>query len=405
MRIDFRPILVALARSRTGALLVALQIAIALALVVNAAYIAMQRVDKIARPTGMDVENIFIVSTAGFTAHFHLLPTIESDLQYLRGIPGVVAATTIDAIPLYQNHGIGLAARPGANVVPVIAGAFDIDERGLQALGVKLIAGRNFRPDEIEPPGSNTAGPPAQIIITRHLAKALLHTESAVGRVVYMGGRTPVRIIGVVDHMFSSSLNSDWLNDVTLEPRRPLVTSSESYYYLVRTQPGQRDRIMRIAEGHLSNSNADRVIDWVQPLVHFERVSYAFDTLVAGFLSFLTCILICLAALGIFGLATFNVTSRFKQIGTRRAIGARRSDIVRYFLVENALITAAGVVLGCILALGAGYWLSIENQLPRLDLYYLTGGVFLLFVVGQLAALHPARRAAAVPPSVATRTV
>lgn len=403
MHIDLRPILIALARSRTGALLVALQIAIALALVVNAVYIAGQRIEKIRRPTGIDVQNTFLISTAGFTAHFRLLPTIESDLRYLRNIPDVLAATTINAIPLYENRGIPVVARPGEHIIPLVSGSFDIDEQGLKALGVKLIAGRDFRPEEIASPQSY--GTPAEVIITHHLAEKLFPGVSAVGRSLYMANSTPARIIGVLDRMFSSSLNASWVNDVTLEPRRPNGASSESYYYLVRTEPGQRDRVMRIAEEHLSASNPDRVIDWVQPLAHFERLSYAFDTLVAWFMSFLTCILICIAALGVFGLATFNVTARFKQIGTRRAVGARRGDILRYFLVENALITAVGITAGCVLALVVGYWLSIANQLPRLDLYYLLGGVVVLFVVGQLAALHPAYRAAAVPPSVATRTV
>ena len=62
-------------------------------------------------------------------------------------------------------------------------------------------------------------------------------------------------------------------------------------------------------------------------------------------------------------------------------------------------------MVGCALALGAGYWLSIAYALPRLNLYYLVGGVLLLWGIGQLAAWQPARRAAAVSPSVATRTV
>jgi putative ABC transport system permease protein len=109
--------------------------------------------------------------------------------------------------------------------------------------------------------------------------------------------------------------------------------------------------------------------------------------------------------LGVFALATFNVSTRTKQIGTRRAVGARRRDIVRYFLIENGLITSTGILVGCALALGTGYWLSLQYALPRLDLYYLVGGVLLLWAIGQLAAWQPARRAAAVPPSVATRTV
>jgi putative ABC transport system permease protein len=115
--------------------------------------------------------------------------------------------------------------------------------------------------------------------------------------------------------------------------------------------------------------------------------------------------LIAVTCLGIFALATFNVSTRTKQIGTRRAVGARRRDIIRYFMVENAMITSAGVVVGCALALGAGYWLSVQYALPRLNLYYLVGGVLALWAIGQLAAWQPARRAARVSPSVATRTV
>ena len=69
------------------------------------------------------------------------------------------------------------------------------------------------------------------------------------------------------------------------------------------------------------------------------------------------------------------------------------------------MVTSAGVVVGCCLALAAGYWLSTQYQLPRLDLYYLVGGVLGLWVVGQLAAWQPALRAAKVSPAMATRSI
>ena len=109
--------------------------------------------------------------------------------------------------------------------------------------------------------------------------------------------------------------------------------------------------------------------------------------------------------MGIFGLETLKVNKRTRQIGTRRAVGARKIDIVRYFMTENWLVTTLGVVVGCILALAAGYWLSTQYQMKRLDLYYLEGGVLGLWCVGQLAAWQPSLKAAKVSPAMATRNI
>jgi putative ABC transport system permease protein len=115
--------------------------------------------------------------------------------------------------------------------------------------------------------------------------------------------------------------------------------------------------------------------------------------------------MLAVCCLGVFGLTAFNVSSRTKQIGVRRAIGARRRDIVVHFMMESALVLAAGVALGSVLALAVGQWLSDHYAEPRLDLAYVLAGMVTLWIVGELAAWQPARRAAGVPPSVATRTV
>jgi putative ABC transport system permease protein len=122
-------------------------------------------------------------------------------------------------------------------------------------------------------------------------------------------------------------------------------------------------------------------------------------------LSVATFFVVIVTIVGIVGLAAFSVATRTKQLGTRRAIGARKFHILRYFLVENWIITTGGVVLGCVLALAAGVQLSRMYQIPQLPLYYLVGGVLLLWIVGLLAVLVPAFRAASISPAVATRTV
>src|SRR5215469_15542680 len=114
MNLNIRPIMSALLRNRTGAVLVALQVSIALAVLVNALYIVIQRMDKMGRPTGMDVANVFVVQSAGFTQRFDVKSSIQQDLAYLRSLPGVTAATAINAIPLSGGGSSqNLVTKPG----------------------------------------------------------------------------------------------------------------------------------------------------------------------------------------------------------------------------------------------------------------------------------------------------
>jgi putative ABC transport system permease protein len=401
MSLDLRPTVSALLRNRTGAILVALQIAIALAVLVNAIYIVHQRIEKMSTPTRIDEANLFGLYSAGYTAHFDYKASLREDLEYLRHLPGVVAAAPTNSIPLgISGQGESFSTEPKGEGRKADVNVFMMDEQGLNTLGVKLLAGRAFRAEEIVS-GPTPRFVPPQVIVTQAAARRLFPNQNPLGRTVY-DGLDSATIIGIIDDM----IGTGWWGyespvQVALYPQLPQQYTA----YLVRTVPGRRDAIMREVEEHLSTSNQDRVIRKVRSVEANKRLLYATDRATGGFLIAVTVLMIAVTCLGIFSLATFNVTTRTRQIGTRRAVGARRHDIVRYFLVENGLITSAGVVTGCVLALAIGSWLSATYALPRLDLYYLVGGVLLIWIVGQLAAWWPARRAAAVSPSVATRTV
>jgi putative ABC transport system permease protein len=408
MNIPMRPILSALLRNRTGAVLVAIQIAIALAVLVNAVYIVKQRVDKIGRPTGMDTNNILVVSSSGFTRDYDIVAAIRNDLAYIRGVRGVTAATAVNSVPL-SNGGSSrtLSNHPDGSVTGGENGQYlEVDEQGIDALGLHLIAGRNFRAEEIQPPITNgtVSRFESQLIMTKAMADVLFPNQSAVGKTVYDQLRHPATVIGVVERMQAAWPEYTHLDSVYLLPRLPFSYSG-AMYYLVHTAPGQRETVARDLEEHLSASDPNRLIDWIRPLQRFKDRGYSGDKNMEVFLIAVTTLLVAISMLGIFGLATFNVSTRTKQIGTRRAIGARRGDILRYFMVENAMITTTGIAVGCALALGVGYWLSLQYKLPRLDLYYLLGGIPVLWTIGQLAVWQPARKASAVSPSVATRTV
>lgn len=403
---NFRPIASALWRNRTGAILVAFQIAIGLAVLVNAVYVVKQRVELIGRPTGMDTANMIWVGSAGFAQDFDYDASWREDLAALRGIPGVKAASLMSNIPLSGGgSSSGFQATPNpepARDDTVGVNTYEVDEQAIEALGVKLSSGRNFEASEIQP-AIDSFDSASQAIVTKAFAKSMWPDDpNPVGKSFYDGLGKPTTVIGIIEHMHGAWVGWDKLDHVMLFPR---IKNGPSAIYLVRTEPGRRDAVMREIEAKLGDSNPGRLLRWVRPFDYFIDQSYLGDRNMAIFLVSVTSALLAITALGIFGLATFNVSTRIRQIGTRRAVGARRMDIVRHFLLENWMVTTAGIVAGCGGALAVGYWISVKYELPRLDLYYLVGGVLAIWLIGLAAALQPARRASAISPAVASRTV
>lgn len=398
MSSNIRPLLSALKRSPTGALLVALQVAITLAVLVNAVCIVHQRIEKIERPAGLATRDTFALAVMGSSKKFDVAAAEIEDLAYLRNLPGVVSATLTDGIPLSGNGGdTALFLQPGHRGRVVNTAELPMDSQGLKTLGVSLIAGRNFRATEIEPSSPEQA-PPAQAIITESLAHALFPKGGALGKTIY--GSTPKTIIGITRNFMGPQLGQPVYN-VVIYPMMPAGV----YFLLVRTRPGKSNAILHVVKSHIAKMHRYAAIPFTQTLSDAQRKMESANRNVAILLTLVTALMVGVCGLGIFGLTTFNVGSRTRQIGTRRAVGARQGDIVTHFMMENALIMMGGTLLGIFLALAASQWLTTYYALPRVSLAYVLVGVVTLWVIGQLAAWQPARRAARIPPSVATRTV
>jgi putative ABC transport system permease protein len=399
-----RPMLSSMMRNKTGPLLVALQIAVTLAIVINSLFIIVQRVEKTQRDSGMDVNNVIVTYVRGFGADFDVVDSISNDIDLIKSIPGVVAATVSNQVPLSgSGSGTGLRTVPDESIDPSGTGRYRWSEEGLDALGITLSRGRNFFPEEIDYflPKSNPGAPPS-VLITQALADSLFGDEDALGKAVYWGSMEQSTVVGIIEHMHGSWVNWDKLGNVVIQPGKPANTTNK---YIIRVEPGMRDELMPIIEQKLGESNRRRVVKSVRSLEELAARSYKRDRGMAIILAIVITLLVGLAALVIVGLASFHVTQRTKQIGTRRALGARRIDIVRQFMLENWLITTAGAVLGVLITIAVAYWLEISFELERLDWRYLPAGVAALWVMSSLAAYEPARRASAVPPAVATRSI
>ena len=398
------PMISTLMRNKTGAILVALQIAVALAVVINSLYIIVIRVEKMNRDPGIDVENVIITYVRGFGEDFDVVNSITNDIDLIKSIPGVVAATVSNHVPLSgSGSGTGLRTVADETIDAVSTARYRWSEEGLDALGVELTRGRNFYPTEVDFVLPDSDPPtPASILITQALADDLFGEEDALGKTVYWGDMEPSTIVGIIGRMHGSWVSWDKFENVVIQPGKPGYTTNK---YIARVEPGMRDELIPIIEQKLGQSNPRRVVRHVRSLEETAANSYRRDRGMAIILTIVITLLIGLTALVIVGLSSFHVTQRTKQIGTRRALGARRIDIIRQFMLENWLITTMGAALGVVLTAVVAYWMETSFGLPRLDWRYLPAGIAVLWVLSSLAVFEPARRAASVPPAVATRSV
>ena len=398
------PMISALMRNKTGAILVALQIAIALAVVVNSLYIIVIRIEKMNRDPGIDIENVIITYVRGFGEDFDVRNSITNDIDLIKSIPGVVAATVSNQVPLSgSGSGTGLRTVADETIESVSTARYRWSEEGLDALGIELTRGRNFYPSEVDfvLPESDPPAP-ASVLVTQELADDLFGAEDALGKTVYWGDMESSTIVGIIGHMHGSWVNWDKLGNVVIQPGKPAYTTNR---YIARAEPGMRDELIPIIEQKLGESNLRRVVNSVRSLEEMAASSYRRDRGMAIILTVVISLLIGLTALVIVGLSSFQVTQRTKQIGTRRALGARRIDIIRQLMLENWLITTLGAALGAVLTVVVAYWMETSFGLPRLDWRYLPAGIAILWVLSSMAVFEPARRAAFVPPAVATRSV
>lgn len=406
---EIRPIFSAMLRNKSGAILVILQIALTMAVVVNAAFIINQRLAKMGRDTGIDVDNILIFQSWGFGADYDHEASIRRDVEYLRSMPGVVAVTPSRNLPVSNggsaNEFRSLPDRFDANDVEnpkVNANIYIWNEQGVDALGVKLAAGRSFYAEEVAFRESRSSDFPPVTIITRDLARKIFGTEDALGKTVYNFFGSPAEVVGIIEHMQGAWVDWDELTNVIISPG---IEAGPFMRFIVRTEPGRRDELIAAVEEQLPRLDRSRMIRRIEPFTKVVRHSYSRDHSMTILLVSTIILLVSVTSLGIIGLASFAVRQRTKQIGTRRAIGATRFDIMRYFMLENWLVTTIGVALGALLAVGFNVWLVDTYALEKLDLTYIPMGVIALWLLGQLAVLMPAIRASSIAPAIATRTV
>jgi len=413
MHIQIRPILSALRRHKAGTLLIALQIALTLAIVCNALFIIQQRLANLSAASGVDEANVFVIANMwadlGQSTE-QVDAQVRADLLALRQLPAVREATPASGYPLrgggWDNF---ITMTPDQTTPTTDAAVYTGDEHFIDALGLKLVAGRNFRPDEVIVMGTQQAITPPTAIVSKALADRLFPDGNALGKSFYAMGATPSTIVGIVDPLHRQGVDQ-WSNtyagQALIWPMR--ADDSRGIYYIVRARPGQLAGAMREAPKALFAQSRLRIIDpedGVQDYATIRHKVYDRDRGMAILMGIICTVLLAITAAGIVGLTSFWVGQRRKQIGVRRALGARQRDILAYFLTENFLISATGVVLGAVLAIAFNLWTVTRFEMSHMSMAYVGVGVVVLLLLGQGAVLAPALRASRVSPVEATRSV
>lgn len=408
---NVQPILATLRRHKTAAGLIALEIALSCAIVSNAVFLIGSRIERIQKPSGIAETEIVQIQIGGFSMVDDPAATAREDLAALMALPGVKSASTVNQVPFGRSSWYsGLNLEPEQQNATMAVTTYLGSEDLLETLGVELIAGRDFRPDEyvaFEDLIADSETPVPAVVLTRAVAEQIFPGESALGRHVYVWGDKPQTVVGVVEQL----AKPNDLNGLATDGHSVLVPVSAPVLhgstYLLRSAPADRQAVLEAAVATLQSLNPNRIVvdDQTRSLEAIRDEFFHDDRAMAWLLVGVCVALMVVTALGIVGLASFWVQQRSRQIGIRRALGATRGQIVSYFQTENFLIASVGILLGMVLAYAINGALMNRYEIARLPWHYLPIGALALWALGQFAVLGPALRAARVPPAVATRSV
>ncbi len=401
-----RPIFSALGRHRIATALIVLEIALACAVLCNAFFLVSARLGLTRIDSGVDESALGTIALSGCDGCNHADLNARV-LGALRAIPGIHAAGLVNALPFgppAAYAGIDLD-REGEHFGGVLH-FYLFDAAAIQALGLRPAQGTDFAASDYRPL-DGFVPKDASAWITQSLAEHLWPGQNPLGK-EFWGGDGHFRVAGVLKNFAvpAPGRSEEGVAGAQWSVIVPVRSDAQSGNYVLRADPLDLPRAMQAARGTLARTVPEAVLDQQQsrPLSELRERYFQSDRTMAGLLVGVIAAMLLVTALGIVGLASFWVAQRTKQIGIRRALGATRTDILRYFQIENFLLASAGIVLGMLLAYAGNQLLMKHFDLARLPLFYLPIGAALLWLVGQLAVLGPALRAASIPPVVATRS-
>ena len=265
-----------------------------------------------------------------------------------------------------------------------------------RAMGIRLVAGRTFT-------ARDDRSSPRVVVVSEALAKKYWPGENPVGRRVVLDGRkgpVPHEVVGIVGDVRWAGLE---------EPVEPEMYFSwwqvgDPILCIVLRTGGDPSALAGQLRAAVWSVDREQPITYVMPMAELSAESLAFRRAGMMLASGFGILALVLAAIGIYGVLSYGVTRRTREIGIRMALGATPGEVAKVILREGLLLTGIGVAIGVVAALALSRFLaSVLYEVRPGDPVTYAAVAAILMTVALFATLMPARRATAVDPLVALR--
>ena len=268
-------------------------------------------------------------------------------------------------------------------------------------LGTRIVAGREFT-------DGDRAGAPAVVVVNQAFAGKFLDGEDRLGRVVTVGIVGPnagsAEVVGVAADAIYSSLREPAPPTMYFPLAQLRNAPPASLTLSVRSKSESPLALARSVAAAIETVNPEAVLTF-RPMADQINASLAQERVVAMLSSFFGGLAVLLAGLGLFGVTSYSVSRRRREIGIRIALGAAPNAVLRLVLARVFLLVGIGVVIGAGVSLWATQFVaSLVFGLEPRDPTTFACAAMLLMGVGVLAALPPARHAARIDPAVVLRS-
>ncbi|MDO3386641.1 FtsX-like permease family protein [Gilvimarinus sp. SDUM040013] len=397
--LDVMPILKSLWRSKIGPFLIICQMALTVAIVSNSVFFLSGKLETIARPTGLADTEVAMAKVKQRPGATFSESVLAEDIASLQSVAGVAQAAAIgQGIPFSQSGGTsGFSILPDSDPDRVNrpAAFLQVDHRVIDTLGVSLRQGRNFRAEEIKYYAPNQEPQSANAIITASLASDIYGQQDPINQTLYLAGVWPLTVIGVVEDFIGYFPHSDYSYSNVLVGALEL---SASMNYILRSDNLTPASVLPEVRRALQGADPRRIVRDDKTMASMKSHVYQDDYAMVILLLVVNAGLIFVNVLGVVGITTYWVNQRRRQIGVRRALGATRFAIQRYFLLENVVLVVLASVLGAAAAAAASYYFVVQYAMELLPGWYMLAAATMMLLVTIAAAWVPAHGATRVQP-------